>query len=76
MKKLTITVDDDVYKNLYAHIGRGQISRFLNDMARDSLSNVSDKNQADAVKKAIMAMAGTSTVSLTTDEIMQMTRDY
>jgi len=34
MKKLTITVDDDVYKGLHAHIGRGNISRFLNDIAR------------------------------------------
>lgn len=34
MKKLTITVDDDVYSGLHAHIGRGHISRFLNDMAR------------------------------------------
>ncbi len=34
MKKLTITVDDEVYKGLHAHIGRGNISRFLNNMAR------------------------------------------
>lgn len=34
MKKLTITVDDDVYKGLYAQIGKGNISRFLNEIAR------------------------------------------
>jgi len=34
MKKLTITVDDDVYKGLYATIGRGNISGFLNNVAR------------------------------------------
>ena len=34
MKKLTITVDDDVYNGLHTTIGRGQISRFLNNMAR------------------------------------------
>ena len=34
MKKLTITVDDEVYKGLHTVIGRGNISRFLNDMAR------------------------------------------
>jgi predicted CopG family antitoxin len=34
MKKLTITVDDDVYNGLHATIGRGNISRFINNMAR------------------------------------------
>ena len=34
MKKLTITVDDDVYDGLHTRIGRGNISRFLNNMAR------------------------------------------
>ena len=33
-KKLTITVDDDVYEGLHAVIGRRRISRFLNDLAR------------------------------------------
>jgi hypothetical protein len=34
MKKLTITVDDDVYAGLYTVIGRRRISRFLSDLAR------------------------------------------
>jgi predicted CopG family antitoxin len=33
-KKLTITVDDDVYEGLHAVIGRRRISRFLNNLAR------------------------------------------
>ena len=33
-KKLTITVDPDVYEGLHALIGRRRISRFLNDLAR------------------------------------------
>ena len=33
-KKLTITVDSDVYDGLHAVIGRRRISRFLNDLAR------------------------------------------
>jgi predicted CopG family antitoxin len=33
-KKLTITVEDDVYDGLHAVIGRRRISRFLNDLAR------------------------------------------
>ena len=33
-KKLTITVDPDVYEGLHAVIGRRRISRFLNDLAR------------------------------------------
>lgn len=34
MKKLTITIEDDVYHGLQATIGRGNISRFLSNMAR------------------------------------------
>jgi hypothetical protein len=34
MKKLTITVSEDVYKGLYAKIGPGRISRFLDNLAR------------------------------------------
>jgi predicted CopG family antitoxin len=33
-KKLTITVDDDVYEGLHSAIGRRRISGFLNDLAR------------------------------------------
>jgi hypothetical protein len=34
VKKLTITVDADVYDGLHSVIGRRRISRFLNDLAR------------------------------------------
>jgi hypothetical protein len=34
MKKLTISVDADVYDGLRARIGPRRISRFLNDLAR------------------------------------------
>jgi hypothetical protein len=34
VKKLTITVSDDVYKGLYAKIGAGRISHFLDSLAR------------------------------------------
>jgi len=33
-KKLTITVDDEVYEGLHHVVGRRRISRFLNDLAR------------------------------------------
>ena len=33
-KKLTITVEDEVYDGLHTLIGRRRISRFLNDLAR------------------------------------------
>jgi predicted CopG family antitoxin len=33
-KKLTITVDDEVYAGLHSIVGRRRISRFLNDLAR------------------------------------------
>jgi hypothetical protein len=34
LKKLTITVDSDVYDGLHSIIGPRRISRFLNDLAR------------------------------------------
>lgn len=33
-KKLTITVEQEVYDGLHQRIGRGQISTFLNSLAR------------------------------------------
>ena len=33
-KKLTITVNDEIYNGLHSVIGRRRISRFLNDLAR------------------------------------------
>lgn len=37
-RKITISVDDAVYRGLHAVIGRGRISRFLNDLARPHVS--------------------------------------
>lgn len=33
-KKLTITIDDEVYEGLYRRVGRRKISRFLEALAR------------------------------------------
>lgn len=33
-RKLTITVEDEVYEGLHKIVGRRRISRFLNDLAR------------------------------------------
>ena len=33
-KKLTITISEETYRGLHRVIGRGQISRFLEDLAR------------------------------------------
>jgi hypothetical protein len=33
-KKLTITIDEQVYAGLYAVIGPGRISRFIEDLVR------------------------------------------
>ena len=34
LKKLTITIDADVYNGLHSVVGRRRISRFLSDLAR------------------------------------------
>jgi len=33
-KKLTITIDEQVYKGLYTVVGRRRISRFIEDLVR------------------------------------------
>jgi predicted CopG family antitoxin len=33
-KKLTITIDDEVYEGLYRRVGKRRISRFLEGLAR------------------------------------------
>ena len=38
VRKLTITVDEDVYEGLHSRIGPRKISRFLNDLARPLVS--------------------------------------
>jgi len=37
MKKLTITIDDDVYASLHGVIGRGKISSYMNDLVKPRL---------------------------------------
>ena len=46
-KKLTITVEDDVYEGLHSIVGRRRISRFLNDLARP---HVIQRDLADAYR--------------------------
>ena len=38
-RKLTITVDEEVYQGLHTVIGRRKISRFLNDLAKPHVAN-------------------------------------
>jgi len=38
-KKLTITVSDEVYKNLHQRVGRRKISRFIDELARERLTD-------------------------------------
>jgi len=37
-KKLTITVDEEVYKGLHAIVGRRRISRFIQELVRPRIS--------------------------------------
>lgn len=49
-RKLTITVEDAVYRGLYKVVGRRNISRFINDLARPSV--VRDRVESTATAKA------------------------
>ena len=50
MRKLTITVDEDVYVGLHAKVGPRKISRFLNDLAKPLVTE-------DALLEGYRAMA-------------------
>jgi len=50
-KKLTITVDDDVYDELQTIVGRGKIGKFLQDLARSSAV----RNQLESGYEAMAA---------------------
>ncbi len=47
-RKLTITVDEDVYVGLRERVGPHRISRFLNDLARPL---VTDRNLAEGYRQ-------------------------
>lgn len=49
-RKLTITVSDEVYRALYAKVGAGRISRFIDRLAR---SHIVD----DGLRDSYAAMA-------------------
>ena len=54
-KKLTISIDDRVYDGLHAVIGRGNIGKFLEDLARpfvvsESLATAYADMAADTVR--------------------------
>jgi hypothetical protein len=51
LKKLTISIDEDVYEGLRQHIGPGRISRFLNDLARPHVTRL-------ALEQGYAEMAG------------------
>ena len=49
-KKLTITVDEEVYDGLHRVVGRRHISRFINELAKPHVI-------ADALEEGYRAMA-------------------
>lgn len=49
-RKLTITVSDEVYRGLHHHIGRGEISRFIESLVRPHV--VEDSSLEDEYRTA------------------------
>jgi predicted CopG family antitoxin len=73
MKKLTITVESDVYRDLHDRIGRGQISRFLNALAKARLARTALEEEygamaADELREAEAAEWIAGTQGATWDE--------
>ena len=72
-KKLTITIDEEVYKGLHAVIGRGRISRFLEDLARPhvvsrDLDAAYQEMAADSVREAEAEEWGEGLIGDATDD--------
>lgn len=61
MRKLTITVDEDVYIGLRAKVGPRRISRFLNDLAKPLVTE-------DALLEGYRAMAADGVQESEADE--------
>ena len=57
-KKLTITLDEQVYEGLYAVVGRGDISRFIEDLVRPHVisADVSESRPHSRTQADIDAM--------------------
>jgi hypothetical protein len=77
-KKLTITVDAEVYNGLHTVIGRRRISRFLNDLTRPHVvgQDLSAGYAAMAADEAREAEAEAWTVALLADVADEPKRDH
>jgi hypothetical protein len=77
-KKLTITVDAEVYNGLHSVIGRRRISRFINDLARPHVvgQDLSDGYAAMAADEAREAEASAWTEALLADVADEPKRDH
>jgi hypothetical protein len=49
MKKLTLTLEDQLYEDLHRHVGQGQIGRFIAEAVRPRLAQMSAANDTQAV---------------------------
>ncbi len=72
-KKLTITIDEEVYKGLHSVVGRGRISRFLEDLARPhvvsrDLDAAYKEMAADSVREADAEEWGEGLIGDATDD--------
>ena len=76
-KKLTITVDAEVYNGLHSVIGRRRISRFINDLARPHVigQDLSAGYAAMAADETREAEATNWTEALLTDVADEPNRD-
>ncbi len=76
-KKLTITVDAEVYSGLHSVIGRRRISRFLNDLARPHVvgQDLTAGYAAMAADEAREAEAAAWSETLLTDVADEPKRD-
>ena len=72
-RRLTITIDDDVYRGLHNKAGRGQISQFIEDLVRPHVVE-GDRIEAlyrEAAKDAALEAEALAWIEAVPDEALE-----
>ncbi len=71
-RKLTLTIDDEVYRGLHAKVGRGRISQFVEDLVRPHVVEA-DRLEAlyrEAAQDAELEAAALAWIEASPDEAL------
>ena len=72
-KKLTITIDEEVYEGLHSRVGRGKISKFVENLVRphvmrDNLNSAYKQMAKDKAREKVALEWAEATIGDSLDE--------